>query len=198
MPPMIANIEHHRKMTDTREGVLALFEAHREKPGAPYEESHFLDFLLAEPRQRRAVYDSFKSLRRFNAFLGELQWEFAIFLSGRDRDANYSLSRFVERVDELRVRPISSLASLRGPMKGKVEGIVLVGLLLFWLPAVALRDHIVIASALFACGTALLVFFLLIYRRERSYLTRLHQKIKEASESDAKLRIATDGDQQDS
>jgi hypothetical protein len=185
-------------MADTRERVLALFEAHREKPGAPFEESHFLDFLLAEPRQHRAIYDSFKGLRRFNAFLRQLQWEFAIFLSSKDRDANSSLNRFVERVDELRGEPASSLASLRRPMRGKVEGIVLVGLLLFWLPAVALRDHIVIASALFACGIALLVFFLLIYRRERNYLARLHQKIKEASESDTQPRVAADGHQRES
>lgn len=172
-------------MTDTRQRVLDLFEAHREKPGAPYEERHFLDFLLAEPRQNRAVYNSFKGLRRFNAFLDQLQYEFAVFFSSKDRDANYSLDRFVKRVAELRSKPASSLASLRGPMKGQVEGIVVVGPLLFWLPAVALRNHGAIALALSACGMALLVFFLLIYRRERRYLARLQLKIKASSKGGA-------------
>lgn len=169
-------------MANIHEKVLQLFESHREAPGAPYDERHFLDFLLADGANR-GVYNSFKGLRRFNAFWDEVQYEYAIYFSIKDRDANYSLERFVQRIEELIEKPNSSLAALRKPMKGYVEGIVVVGPLLFWLPALALLDHIAIASTLFACGAVLLIYFFLIYRRERIYLNRLHQKIKMAQES---------------
>ncbi|QPK63947.1 hypothetical protein IVG45_02915 [Methylomonas sp. LL1] len=168
-------------MPNIREKVLQLYESHREEPGAPYDESHFLDFLLADGATK-SVYNSFKGLRRFNAFWDEVQYEYAIFFSIKDRDANYSLERFVQRVEELIEKPSSSLASLRKPMKGYVEGIVVVGPLLFWIPALALLNHIVIAAALFSCGAVLLLYFFLIYRRERMYLKRLHQKIKMAQQ----------------
>lgn len=172
-------------MTETRKKVLSLFEAHRETPGAPFDESHFLDYLLANPRQNRAVNNSFKGLRRLNAFRDRLQYEFEIFFSVKDREANYSLDRFVERVEELKNNPASSLASLRSPMKGKVEGIVVVGPLLFWVPAFVFREHAVIASLLFVSGAGLLGFFVRVYWRERNYLNRLYVKIKTSSQSEA-------------
>jgi hypothetical protein len=81
-----------------REKVVALFERHRATPGTPDEADHFLDILLAKPRRKRATYNSFRGLRRFNAFIDEVQLEFGICFSLKDREANYSLDRFVERV----------------------------------------------------------------------------------------------------
>jgi hypothetical protein len=43
-----------------REAVLEVFERHRAAPGTPFDESHFLDYLLAKPRDQRAVHDSLK------------------------------------------------------------------------------------------------------------------------------------------
>jgi hypothetical protein len=47
-----------------RAKVIELFEKHRATPGASFDEQHFLDFLLRGPRKTRAVYDSFRGLRR--------------------------------------------------------------------------------------------------------------------------------------
>lgn len=85
----------------TRNRILALFEKHRATPNAQYDDDHFLDFLLASPKQKRAVYNSFRGLRRFNAFLDEVQNEFAVCFSIEDRDANYPIDKFVNRIQEL-------------------------------------------------------------------------------------------------
>lgn len=97
----------------TQKEVLRLFESHRATPGAPFDHSHFLDYLLAHPGSTRAIYNSFSGLRRFNAFVNEIQLHFGICFSLADRDANYSLEKFSRRVEELRASPRSSLASFR-------------------------------------------------------------------------------------
>jgi hypothetical protein len=84
-----------------RSRILELFEEYRAVPGAPFDESHFLDFLLAEPKKREAVRNSFRGLRRFNAFIERVQYEFAICFSLADVEANYSLEKFAERVTQL-------------------------------------------------------------------------------------------------
>ena len=98
--------------TKTRDRVVELFEKHRATPGAPYEGDHFLDFLLAEPKGKRAVYNSFRGLRRFNAFLDEVQYEFAVCFSLEDRETSYPLEKFVARVLELQESHRGSLKSL--------------------------------------------------------------------------------------
>lgn len=103
-------------MTDTpttQEDVLRFFEAHRATPGTPFDHSHFLDYLMAQPASVRAVYNSFSGLRRFNAFVDDIQLHFGICFSLADRDANYSLEKFSRRVEQLRASPRSSLASFR-------------------------------------------------------------------------------------
>jgi hypothetical protein len=106
-------------MNDLRHSakVIELFEKYRAAPGEPYDESHFLDYLLRSPAKPRAVYDSFGGLRRFNAFIDDVQMEFAICLSLQDRDANYSLAKFLQRVAELEKSPRGSLASLANQEK---------------------------------------------------------------------------------
>ena len=167
-----------RKMTDTRQVVLRLFEAHRETPGAPFEEGHFLDFLLSDPHKTGSVKNSFRGLRRYNAFIEQLQLELGVFLSVKDYDTGFSLQKFVDRVEGLRRRPASSLASLHGPMKGKIGAIFVVVPLLFWLPALGLRNNRSIAVGLFACGFFALLFLVWFHLREREYLRKVHRVIK--------------------
>jgi hypothetical protein len=97
---------------DARTRIMQLFEKHRAAPGAPYDEGHFLDFLLRDPKKERAVYNSFRGLRRFNAFLDEVQYELGVCFSLDDRDANYPLDRFVDRALELRRSRRGSLKSV--------------------------------------------------------------------------------------
>jgi hypothetical protein len=100
-------------LTPIQDAVLQLFERHRAAPGTPFEESRFLEFLLAHPKEKRAVHNSFSGLRRCNAFISEVQLHFSIGFSLKDFEANYSLARFAQRVAEFQASRRASLASLR-------------------------------------------------------------------------------------
>src|SRR5688572_14968620 len=100
-----------------RARVVELFESHRERPGTPFDATHFLDFLLAEPKGKGAVRNSFGGLRRFNAFIDAVQLEFAVYFSIKDRESNHSVDGFAARVEELMASPASSLASLRNQVQ---------------------------------------------------------------------------------
>ena len=165
-------------MGNHKERVLALFEKHRASPGAPYDANHFLDFLLPAPAKDRTVYNSFSGLRRFNAFLDELQFEFAVCFSFKDRDANYSLDRFVARVQELQQSRRSSLASLKYQSTIPVEGFVVVINLILLVTALASKNNVwVLAAAI----TGLLAFNVWYYRFRRKamqYLQSLRARIE--------------------
>lgn len=88
-------------LASARRRIVALFERHRVTPGAHYDEEHFMDFLVAARVGRRAIVDGFRESRRVNAFIEDVQYEFAICFSARDRRAVYSLQKFTERVIDL-------------------------------------------------------------------------------------------------
>jgi hypothetical protein len=167
--------------TPRRAKVLELFEKHRAAPGAPFEEQRFIEFLLADPKKPRAVYDSFRGLRRFNAFIEDVQLELAICFSHKDREANYSLDRFVERVAELEASRRGSLTSLKNQVKAGpgwhtliIANVVLVGfaaaLWSYGWPAV-----VVILLAVLVNGA-----FMRFARREQAYFERLQERIDAA------------------
>lgn len=104
---------------NARKKIIELFEKHRATPGAPCDEAHFLDFLLAKPKSKRAVYNSFGGPRRFNAFVDDVQYEFAVCLSMKDRNENYPLAKFVSRVLELQKSRCGSLKSLDNQVKAE-------------------------------------------------------------------------------
>lgn len=93
--------------------VLEIFNRHRQKSGTPFDESHFLDYLLVSPRGKRSVHKSFRGLRRYNAFIMEIQMHFSVYFSMKDFERNYSLDGFVQRIAELQSSRRSSLASFR-------------------------------------------------------------------------------------
>jgi len=162
----------------TQDRILALFEKHRATPGTPYDESHFLDFLVAKPKGKGALYNSFRGLRRFNAFLDEVQYEFAICFSIKDCAANYSLEKFVARVDALERSPRSSLASLRNQMHGHSGLNIVVFVNLFLLgPAIGARKY----PWALGCALGIIVLvnlaFFRFHHRERTYKARLLAKI---------------------
>jgi hypothetical protein len=103
--------------TALREEILAIFERHRQTPGAEFSESHFIDYLLAHPKGNRSVHNSFRGLRRYNKFVEEVQMHFGIYLSIKDWEANRSLAKFVQRVSELQSSRRSSLASFRSHVR---------------------------------------------------------------------------------
>ena len=165
--------------TAHRTKVVELFERHRATPGAPYEEQHFLDFLLASPGQVRAVYNSFRGLRRFNAFVDDVQLEFAICFSMKDRDANYSLPKFVDRVVELEKSRRGSLASLKNQTRaGAGWHVVFLANLLLLIIGVWLRTDTWAVAILFVLAVSLNVLFVRFARKERAYLAQLQARIE--------------------
>jgi hypothetical protein len=163
-----------------REIILELFERHRQTPGAPFHESRFLDYLLANPSRKHAVHNSFSGPRRFNAFIDAVQLEFSICFSVRDREAHYSLEKFVDRVGVLKNSRRSSLASLRNQQpRGFDWGIAFVLNLFGALPLIFAmklwRPLGALVAILLVLANAGLVRF---YRREQAYHARLLAQVQ--------------------
>jgi hypothetical protein len=127
------------------------------------------------------VYDSFRGLRRFNAFVYDVQLEFAICLSQKDREANYSLTKFVERVAELQASRRGSLTSLKNQVRAGPgwRSLVVGNIVLFTLTAGLWRYGwpavIVVVVAVLMNGA-----FLRFANSERAYFERLRARIDEA------------------
>jgi hypothetical protein len=164
-----------------RERVLQLFEQHRAKPGAPCDAAHFLDFLLPVPKKRRAVYDSFRGLRRFNAFIDSVQYEFAVCFSLKDREANYSLDAFVHRVMELQQSRRGSLMSLDHQARAGAgwQALIVLDFVLLIL-AVWLKGSFGALVAMATVAIAVNAWFLWFAWRARTYLVRLRTRLQSA------------------
>ncbi|MBU0751118.1 MAG: hypothetical protein KJ696_03075 [Gammaproteobacteria bacterium] len=163
--------------------MIELFEKHRAAPGAPYDEARFLDFLLSAPKTDRAVYNSFRGLRRFNAFIDDVQYEFAVCFSLKDREAHYSLAKFVDRVLELERSRRGSLASLRNQIRAGAGWQVLVfANLLLLIPAGWLKSNTWGLLGVGAVAVLLNGWFFGFARKERSYHARLLARIEACEE----------------
>jgi hypothetical protein len=165
-------------VSDVKEKTIALFELHRETPGLPFDAEHFLDFLLADPKADRAVYNSFSGLRRFNTFIDALQLECAVCFSERDRDANYSLDEFVARVEQLQRSPRGSLASLGNRTKGGPDvNFLIIANLLLAAVAVALRQSAWGFYVPLVLMAAFDIWYANFHFKSRRYLVELRQRI---------------------
>jgi len=163
-----------------RAKVLQLFEKHRMTPGAPYDESHFLDSLLPAPEGKRAVFNSFRGLRRYNAFIEEVQYEFAICFSVDDRDANYPLAGFIDRIIELERSRRGSLASLRNQARAGPEWQVLViGNLLLLVAAAWLKNSTWPPIAAAGLAVVFNAWFFRLKSRARAYHLKLLSRIED-------------------
>jgi hypothetical protein len=167
-----------------RDRIVELFESHRERPGTPFDAAHFLDFLMAVPKGKGAVRNSFRGLRRFNAFIDAVQLEFAVCFSIRDRESNLSLDDFVARVEALRASPASSLASLRNQVQRGFGVQVWVVANVVLLPVVALAHRhpvaLVVAVALVFAINAGFAWMFVDYRRYNEKLMQLLQAKQDA------------------
>lgn len=180
------------RTASVRQRILELFGKHRAMPGAPFEEAHFLDFLLARPAKKRAVYDSFRGLRRLNAFLDEVQDEFAVCLSVADRNDNLSLTRLVERVQQLEQSPRGSLASLKNRVAaGPGWKVLVVADLLIVILLIAVRQSSVGLGLVAVLAVLVNGAFLSVHFRDRAYHARLQQKIEnlQGARDDASDRL---------
>lgn len=162
-----------------RQLILEIFERHRATPGAPFEESHFLDFLIASPKSIGAVRKSLQGLRRLDRFTKEIQYEFAVFFSQLDRETAYSLDAFIERIRRLQESPDRSLRSLRNQQNASkgwgVAVIANLGLLFFvdhhhyvyWIALPAIILSFVITAT-----------FFVLARNSAAYLRQLRIRIE--------------------
>jgi hypothetical protein len=159
----------------TKQQVIEIFEQHRQAPATPFDENRFLDYLLVNPKQNRAVYSSFGGLNRFNEFIDEVQLRFSVYFSIKDRDAHYPLTRFVERIEQLRASPRSSIASMNNQIKRNSRGFTeIVGANLLLLIAViyAWKDSLWLAVVILI-AVAANAWFIRVSLRERQYNKKL-------------------------
>lgn len=164
-----------------RRRIDALFEKHRVTPGAPYDELHFMDFLLAERQGRRAVADGFRALRRFNAFIEDVQYEFAICFSVHDRHAHHSLQSFTERVIELGRSPRRPLWPWRNQLTAGLEWALAVLANLVLLSAASLlKNHEWALAALGLVAVLVNAWFVRFAWRATTYFKRLGLRIAAA------------------
>ncbi|MBN8280648.1 MAG: hypothetical protein J0M16_08580 [Gammaproteobacteria bacterium] len=164
----------------TREQVLLTLERHRATPGAPLDESHFLDHLLANPAGRGAVRNSFEGKRRFNRFIDDIELDAGICFSQADLERAHSLDTFVARANVLAASSQGSLASLANRERAGAGWkpvlvldfiLVCVGLGLWRTP--------VAAAVLLGLALLLTAAFAVFARHWRGQLTRLRARIRE-------------------
>jgi hypothetical protein len=164
---------------DTRARIIQQFEKHRMTPGTPYEESRFLDFLLANPNSRNAVRNSFRGLRRLNAFLDEVQLEFGVCFSIQDREANYPLDKFVVRTLDLQQSRRGSLRSLDNQIKSGAgwQPLVVADIVLLAIAAFV-GNNVWVLSVVGAIAVAINIWFVWFIWRARSYLLKLRARLE--------------------
>jgi hypothetical protein len=177
-----------RERQREKERILVLFEAHREAPGTAFDESHFLDFLLAAPARRRAVYDSVDGMRRLDAFFDHVQLEYSVCFSHAERGANEPLDAFVARTLALVETPRASWVAFHAGEKPVFRGpVAVIGNLLLLIPVLMLVQV--------PWAAALVVVFALVLNglwfgtgwRHARYRERLRRQLVEADATRRKL-----------
>ena len=159
--------------------MLEIFENHREQPGAPFDDDHFLDFLISEPKYVGAVKNSFKGLRRFNKFIDDVQFDFGVCFSVKDRESSMSVDKFADRIEKLMCSRSGSLRSLKNQERG---GTGWTFPALFWLIlvsiAIGVRDIWWLSILLIAVALVITGFFINFSRSETQYRRRLRSRIE--------------------
>jgi hypothetical protein len=167
-----------RERQRQRERVLVIFEEHRETPGAAFDEGNFLDFLLAAPEKKRAVYESAAGMKRLDAFLDQIQLEYSICFSHAERGANYPLDAFVAKVMALVEAPRTSMVSFQGLAKPMFDWPVAgVGNIVVLLLVLAQLDRPWVVAILVGLGLALNGLWLWSRRRYARYRQGLHRQL---------------------
>ena len=160
------------------QSTLDCFEKHRKEKGTQFDKESFLDFLLSEPKRIKGIHNSFEGKRRFFSFWKQIQLENGICFSIKDQEKQYSLDKFVSRIEELKDNPKSSKAALRHQMKYGFEWnififmnaiLIVLFMLLFQWPFMVAVTLIIIAYSNYK-----LVSF---YFKEKNYLNTLMNKL---------------------
>jgi hypothetical protein len=162
----------------TRDQALAAFERFRAVPGAPFEESHFLDYLVANSARRGSTSNG-EGRRRLIDFIEAIQLEYGICFSLADLDRSFSLDAFVERANVLQASRRGSLASLKTQERADPgwTAVVLLDLILVGI-SVHFRSTPVVPVILLFLAVLLSAAFAVFANRNRRYLVDLRNRIE--------------------
>jgi ABC-type transport system involved in Fe-S cluster assembly fused permease/ATPase subunit len=78
--------------------ILKIFTSERKNPDAPYDESHFMDFLLNRSIPKNDIKNSFSGVKKYHIFMDKLELEFGICFSLADLDRTYSVDQLTKKV----------------------------------------------------------------------------------------------------
>ena len=168
-----------KKQTETeiRERVLKIFCQCRSKADAPFDESHFMDFLLYPPSKKDQFRNSFLGAYKHGNFMRKIELEFAICFTLSDYDSAFSLNAFCQKISQRIEKKSSNIALIKQRMNEKnyfifeIAMLLILGALyyflgLHWLP--------ILLTPLF-----LIAIFWVFYHRiqEMSHTSKLQKKI---------------------
>lgn len=94
---------------ELRAKLVELFETHRETPGAAFDDSTFLDYLLAKPAGRGAIRNSVTGLGRLHRFIRDVELDQGICLSDDELERDWSSFELAKRVRHKRKNPGAGL-----------------------------------------------------------------------------------------
>jgi hypothetical protein len=158
--------------------VIEIFNKYRKNFSDKFEPSQFLDFLLVNYTHSGDFRKSFLGLHRFNNFLDEIQMFFGICFSIKDREANYSLDKFCERIEYLIESLRSSKASFRNRSNSHFDfNFFTIVNLLFILFILAIFENFLFLTFVLIVFFIINYFFIESYFKEKKYIKELYLKI---------------------
>jgi len=169
-----------------RTTILSVFDRHRERPRAPFEEARFHHFLMADNRPLRDVRNSFTGLRRLNAFYDALQLDCAVCLDVNVPEKDWSVDALARLIAEKKANHQAQKVLVRKRVEQANANVLYeplkVGLILI-MPAVALAWAVsgggIVGGIALALGLVVELAIYLIARREAQYYKKLRRVIEQ-------------------
>ncbi|MEL6256566.1 MAG: hypothetical protein AAFR87_31480 [Bacteroidota bacterium] len=153
--------------------IREIFQEHRQNVNLPFEEEHFLDFLLAKDIKVGSIRNSFRGLARYNRFMEAIQMEFGICLKVADKEKTFALDEFVEKVEEMLANPQSSKAAMRYLLRRPFE----------WKLFLFLNAFLIIAASFSYSIPFLFMLILMILMLANGILINIHFRDKRFARS---------------
>jgi hypothetical protein len=169
-----------------RATILSVFDRHRERPGAPFEEARFLHFLMADNRPLKDVRNSFAGLRRLNAFYDALQLDCAVCLDVNAPEKDWSVDALAWLIAEKKANLQAQKVLVRKRVEQANANVLYEPLkfgLILIVPTVALAWAVsgggMVGRVALALGVVVELAIYLIARREAQYYAKLRRVIEQ-------------------
>ena len=163
---------------DIRRTTIDIFQKNRSKKSEYFNEDYFLTYLIATPQQNHKIghiHNSFDGNRRHNSFLDDIQLEFAICFSFKDKDKNYSLEKFISRIEELtnNKRATNSALNYRLNQKYGWHRLVIINLVFLIILFQGFKRNIILGVFLGTLVLGINLLSIFIYQKEKTYYQKL-------------------------